>query len=68
MVDNNDDFNIVNKKHNKGVKHGCEHCEYKTTQKGSLLKHVQSVHKEVIYSCKHCDYKSKQKGHLLRHV
>ena len=41
--------------------HGCEHCEYKTTQKGSLLQHI-------IYSCEYTDHKAKWKRNLLRHV
>ena len=60
MVDDNDD---CQKNHNKSVKHGCDHCDYKITQKHSLLQHVHSVHEGV--TCEHCDHKTKQKSILL---
>ena len=52
----------------EGVKHNCELCEYKATQKGSLCQHEKSVHKGVKYNCDVCDYKAPTKDKLRNQV
>ena len=52
----------------EGVKHNCELCEYKATQKGSLRQHEKSVHKGVKYNCDVCDYKAPTKDKLRNQV
>ena len=42
--------------------------DYQTMQKGSLIRHIKSVHEEVKYSSPHCDYQATAKGNLKAHV
>ena len=39
-----------------------------TTKKGSLRKHIKTIHEGVKFPCEQCDYKATQKGDLLRHI
>ena len=50
------------------VKHSCEYCNYKASQKGHLQALVQSVHEGVKHSCECCDYKGTTKSILRKHV
>ena len=51
-----------------GVRYPCFHCEYYSTDKGCLKKHVESIHEGVWYPCSLCEYKAAEKGCLKRHV
>jgi len=46
----------------------CEKCEYTSTCKGNLKKHVDSMHNGKIYPCSKCQYKAKNKSNLNKHV
>ena len=46
----------------------CPDCEYKARQKGSLQRHIESVHEGKIFPCNQCEYKATQKGHLQKHI
>ena len=46
-----------------GVKFLCNLCDFKSTQKGNLLRHIKSIHIGVKLLCNHCDFKATQKGH-----
>merc|ERR1712043_61367 len=47
----------------------CPQCDYITTIKHNLTRHVRHVHEKVKnYTCHYCEYKSFQKGHLARHM
>ena len=46
----------------------CEQCDYKATQKGTLLTHIKSNHEGVKYSCEQCDYKATWKRSLFIHI
>jgi len=48
--------------------HACPHCDYQATQKGTLKRHIQSVHDGIKYPCLHCDYQATQEGSLKRHI
>ena len=43
----------------------CEQCDYKATQKGNLLRHIESIHEGVKCPCEQCDYKATCKESLL---
>ena len=55
------------KSHHEGVKYPCDQCDYKATQKGSLLSHIKSKHEGVKYPCDQGDDKATQKSNLLIH-
>ena len=40
----------------------------KATEKGSLKKHIESVHEKVKYPCHQCEYKATTKGNIQRHI
>ena len=42
------------------ARYSCDQCDYKTTQKGYLKTHIDSVHGDVRDSCDQCDYKATQ--------
>ena len=46
----------------------CEHCDYKASQKGTLLRHIKSRHEGVKYPCGQCGYKASTKSNLLQHI
>ena len=48
--------------------YSCDQCDYKTTWKGSLKRHIDAIHGDVRYTCNQCDYKATQKGNLKRHI
>ena len=51
-----------------GGRYLCDHCDYKTTQVGTLKEYVESVHEESIYSCPHCGFKENGVRNLKHHV
>ena len=48
-------------------KFSCDQCDYKATQKSSLVTHIKLKHKGVVFPCDQCDYKAFRKGDLLNH-
>ena len=76
MSDNKQDYTKTKDKESSpkqihvevNLRHTCDQCNYKTTNKGHLNRHIDSVHGNVRYSCDKCDYKAKRKGHLKRHI
>ena len=52
----------------KDVQFCCDQCDFKSKWKGSVKKHIDSVHIDMRYSCDQCDYKAAQKGTLDRHI
>ena len=58
-------------KDNKRVlsqKFPCPHCEYKATVKGSLQKHITSIHEGQKFPCPHCKYEAAWNRNLQRHI
>ena len=50
-------------------RHECSQCDYKTSNKGHLQSHQQSIHLDIkLFPCLHCEYKATQKGNLQRHI
>ena len=47
--------------------HQCQQCEFETTQKGNLQRHIKSVHDGQKFPCPQCEYKATQKGDLKKH-
>ena len=52
----------------EGASFPCDQCDYEATKKGSLLRHVNSIHKGVKFPCDQCDYKATSKRGLLNHI
>ena len=51
------------------VEYPCHICNFTSTNKHDLLKHLKSKHLSIqMYYCYHCDYKSRDKGDLLTHT
>ena len=55
-------FNMVDKEYL------CSQCEYKATQKGTLGRHIKSVHEGQKFQCPQCEYKTTWKGQLQIHI
>ena len=51
----------------EGKRYSCDQCDYKATQKSSLIRHQQSVNKGIKYSCNQCDYKATQQSGIKIH-
>jgi len=49
------------------LKFSCEKCEFQTSQKLRLTRHIYSTHEVVVYDCEECDFSTKRKGHLKNH-
>ena len=49
-------------------RYSCDQCDYKATHKGSLKRHIESVHGDKQYPCDKCDYKTAWKGNLKTHI
>ena len=49
-------------------KYECGQCHMTFTQRGSVLRHKQSVHDGVKYACDQCEYKATQPSHLTTHI
>jgi len=47
---------------------GCDECDYKATQSGSLKVHVMAKHKGIRFPCQACDYKGTTKGNTRMHM
>ena len=51
-----------------GKRFPCPHCEYKATAKGSLQKHIKSIHEGQKFPCPHCEYKAAWNSDLKKHI
>ena len=45
----------------------CSNCDYNTTQKGHLMRHIKAKHEGVKFSCDMCDYKAGYPNNLKVH-
>ena len=43
-------------------------CEFKTTWRMNIQRHVQAIHEGEIFPCQLCDYKTTDKGYLKKHM
>lgn len=51
------------------IKLGCHRCDYKSSHRNALERHIQAVHDKVkLYECDRCDYKTGHSSALKRHV
>ena len=46
----------------------CPDCDYKATLKGSLQRHIKSIHKGETFQCPDCDYKATHKSNIQTHI
>jgi KRAB domain-containing zinc finger protein len=52
-----------------GVKFDCLECDFKATTKGSLIKHVDTVHRGIRkFKCNECERSFSHYGNLARHI
>ena len=51
-----------------GKKFQCPQCISSFTQKGSLQKHIKSIHEGRTFDCLHCDHKATRKDNLQDHI
>ena len=56
---------IICNKDSVSVKFPCNQCDYKPTNKGSLLRHIKSIHEGVKFPCDQCDHKATNKGDFI---
>ena len=56
------------KKHMKEKLLRCDKCNYITTTKTDLKKHIQGKHEGFKYPCPHCDYKTGWNSDLKAHI
>jgi len=45
----------------------CAECEYSVDTRGSVSRHINTVHKGLRYPCDQCEYKATRTHHLKRH-
>ena len=48
--------------------HDCDHCSFKSRYKNNLLKHIETIHKDIEFPCITCEFKSNRKDNLQRHI
>ena len=48
--------------------HNCESCEYKTSDKGNMKKHINSIHNNLVYPCSLCEYKASASQSIKNHM
>ena len=46
----------------------CIGCEFETTRKDKLKKHVQSIHGNTKFQCKQCEFDGTRKDNHKRHI
>ena len=49
----------------------CKHCDYMTSEKPHMIKHISVMHKKLkakAHKCKYCNYRTDEKPDLLEHV
>ncbi|XP_039281107.1 histone-lysine N-methyltransferase PRDM9-like isoform X2 [Nilaparvata lugens] len=64
---NTRELNLHCRIHTAG-KHACKFCNYKTTKKSNLIRHLKSHTGERPFSCDLCDYKATNKSHIITHL
>ena len=52
----------------KGVKYGCNQCDYRASQQGGITAHMKSIHEGVKYDCNQCEYRATWKISLTNHM
>ena len=57
-------YDVNNQETQKASHYQCDQCNYKTTNKQSLARHIKSIHGGITYDCSHCVSKES----LSRHV
>ena len=45
----------------------CHRCDYSTTVKGHMKKHIESIHEGMLYPCALCEHNANDKSNLARH-
>ena len=48
--------------------HQCLQCDYKSSQQGTLQRHIKLVHEGKKFQCPQCEHKATQKGNLWSHI
>jgi len=46
----------------------CDQCHYQTMHNGSLKRHIESFHDNVLYYCEQCGYESSHRWSLKTHI
>ena len=49
-------------------KYACEKCDYKTTIKRDLVRHVQGIHEGIKFPCTYCNNEFNMLNNLRRHI
>nr|XP_027204656.1 zinc finger protein 808-like [Dermatophagoides pteronyssinus] len=74
VVDDNSVENVDNEcsidRHKRipNKRHKCDQCQYSTTDKSNLKKHVRIHSGDKRYKCKQCEYATSDKSALQRHI
>ena len=55
-------------KQTENLELNCTQCNYKSTTKRCLKKHIESFHESVRFQCYLCDYKARRKDCLQQHI
>merc|ERR1712150_257400 len=60
-------------KHIKGVhrrsnNHNCDECEYSTSSKTDLKRHVKRHKSTQLFKCEQCSYSTERKSYFIRHI
>ena len=62
-------FNFLNNIFSNSSKLKCENCDASFSVKGTLKRHIASVHeRKKPYECENCDAHFAEKGYLKRHI
>ena len=48
--------------------HDCDHCSFKSRYKSNLLKHIETIHKDIKFPCSACEFISNRQDNLKRHI
>ena len=53
---------------NLTVTHLCHYCDFKTSWKSSLKRHLRAIHQNISYPCDYCNFKTSWKASLKQHT